>query len=119
MYDIIIADDIMNFLDGSDMIEILRHITETKLGRYKIQENVLNKILICSSDSDHVKSKIKSAVNNVKVSEKPLNLELLKKLIKAIFRIKDFRVRPLLLRIYSIFFYISYVNFKILKLNIL
>jgi signal transduction histidine kinase len=83
VYDLIITDDIMTYLDGSDMVNILTNLNSSKVSRYKIEENILQKILICSSDSQHVKYKIKDD-NNIRVCEKPLNQEFLKKVIDNI-----------------------------------
>lgn len=83
IYDLIITDDRMTYLDGSDMVGVLEYLSSSKMVRYKIDENILKKILICSSDSQNVKYKTKNS-NIIRVCEKPLNQEVLTKLINNI-----------------------------------
>jgi signal transduction histidine kinase len=57
-YDIIIADDTMTFLDGSQLFKLLEILIENEFFKMKLPLNIVNKFIICSSDSQNVKNKI-------------------------------------------------------------
>jgi signal transduction histidine kinase len=98
-YDLVIADDTMNFLDGSQLFKLLGLLIESEFFKRKLPENLINKFLICSSDSENVKNKmdlereniennninminfnIKSCylMNSLEICDKPLNIKVLK-----------------------------------------
>jgi hypothetical protein len=99
-YDLVIADDTMNFLDGSQLFKLLGLLIDREFFKRKLPENIVNKFLICSSDSDNVKNKIDLEreniennndnnkhnfkrtscylLNNLEICEKPLKIKILK-----------------------------------------
>ena len=101
-FDLVIADDTMNFLDGSQLLKLLKILIESEFFKRKLPENLVNKFVICSSDSENVKSKMSQDVlnieynnwlnsnkiskytcylqNNLEICDKPLDLNILKQL---------------------------------------
>jgi signal transduction histidine kinase len=104
-YDIIIADDTMTFLDGSQLFKLLGLLIENEFFKRKLPLNIVNKFLICSSDSENVKNKIEiereiiqnnlidnndnnnnnnffkinsNLMNCLEICDKPLNMKFLK-----------------------------------------
>ena len=81
-FDLIVSDDNMTYLDGSNMLKTLLYIIENKFMKLQAGENILSKIIICSSDAENVKRNTCSQkLENFIVCEKPLNMQVLKKFI--------------------------------------
>jgi signal transduction histidine kinase len=82
-YDLIITDDNMTFLDGSSMFNVLSYISDNDLSKLRIEDKILNKVVICSADTEFVRGKITGgwALKNLRLCEKPLNLEFMKSII--------------------------------------
>jgi signal transduction histidine kinase len=79
-YDYIITDDIMDYLDGTEMVKFLSDIIQKNGSKCQIFNDILKKIIICSSDTENVKYKLKS-FKEVRVWEKPLNYSAISTLV--------------------------------------
>lgn len=82
-YDLIIADDNMNFIDGSSLFNILIYLMNSECVKLRLDETILNKYVICSADPENVKSKIIDSGEyiNLAICEKPLNIDFVKNFI--------------------------------------
>jgi signal transduction histidine kinase len=81
-FDIILTDDNMTYLDGSNMLHILLFMIENKLIKLEAGENIFNKFVICSSDVENVRKVVPfERHENLVICEKPLNMSTIKTLI--------------------------------------
>lgn len=83
IFDLIITDDSMTTIDGSNLFNIISFIIENEM--IKLSQNLFDKFIICTSDVDNVRSKIMVNRNtdnftfkNLILSEKPLKVDLIK-----------------------------------------
>ena len=73
----------MIFMDGSSMINILSYISNNELSKISLETSIINKFVVCSSDTEYVKKRIlnKDVLQNIRLCEKPLNIDYLKSII--------------------------------------
>ncbi len=81
LYDLIICDDLMTYLDGIEMYKILAYIVQSNFSKFNIFENVVSKFVFCSSDTQNVKNKLGKYI---RTCEKPLTIEQIKKLVNIV-----------------------------------
>ena len=81
-FDMILTDDNMTYIDGSNMLHILLFMIENKFIKLEAGENIFNKFVICSSDVENVRKTVPFERNeNLVICEKPLNMSTIKTLI--------------------------------------
>lgn len=86
IYDLIITDDSMTNIDGSNLFKLISFINENEI--MKCSRKLYEKFIICSSDVNNVRNKIFSCKNysnfykdkNLILTEKPLKANLIKDL---------------------------------------
>jgi len=75
-YDLIILDDEMTYLNGSEMIKMIDMIIDRKFGeRIGLKKDLFEKFVVCSANPENLVHKI--IVKNVKIFPKPLSLNYL------------------------------------------
>ena len=73
LYDLVILDDEMMYLDGSELYKIIDYIVKGRLGKQKVFDcTIFDSFLLCSANTDNLINKINnnSFLNNIKA--KPL-----------------------------------------------
>ncbi len=76
-YDLIILDDEMIFLNGTELIKMMGLIIDKKFGeKIGLKKELFDKFVLCSANPDNLNNKI-GINSNFKICPKPINLKFL------------------------------------------
>lgn len=79
-YNLIILDDEMNYMNGSELIKLINYMVQHNLGaKGGFNEELLRKIVICSAGPENIKNKVKIA--DEMCYPKPLSVDNLRKIV--------------------------------------